>query len=1619
MADSTPEQQFSLLSQQLLLLNELPQHDDAHKSLEVEPTKPHNPREKTHISSAALSCSAGDEVSLGQTTLKSAGEAVNLDSMETQAHPAVKPELQDATVKSQRLQQMQMALIEHQSQLLRQREHLQQQQRLLLQRSQERNVAPNSLAQLFADLHEARQQQYLLAQQRTDPTTPVHIPDGRVLRAGRRHHCSTLPSNGAGLPQSMPPCAADAAADLTAKHDGKPTGEQTQETEPEYEPCHAEEFRSQQQKAPPIHGQFSSDRRRLLRDAGLLDARAVLSCTVSALQFCRRNTGGACPQGTVDSNSERNSGGAMQSSSDSGSLGGCPTFSRASGQSASTTTSWGGCTTSPGTTGGKVIQVHGEPLPLTVLCAGISPEKLWLHCLRVTLHARRCAIRTRSYWKALVHLFPRRSAYSTMAVLSEEDLNKYSSIGPRGASSLDAAAALGSWAAPTEPFCEPGLYCLIDESGPILAAWAVARDSNGRLRRCSAMVGSGEVEDKAIKKKRCKYQENDCKSCTTDTPWGAFLRGKECVEAEGLQALEKWYVDVANEPLTEQQIRSLTLAEYVSVFGEYAECLVNALQKLIETRRAPSYASKGAEGCGCSCSICVGQPCRVRLAWRQHLMAFELAIDKTAAARSRSDSSGEESVGAGGHGIGRSRTVAALRSHKGHWEWCRKCALGCRMQLHLILHELYQPLSLTRPGLRSALAQLLTRLRRYVTLSPLGVEFLMQRLKEMSSIPAFGAGFQDVFSQAREGDDDDLTGSCCSWATRDWAQACWHRRQQRCQTDVPSFVIGSNNLDSSIGRLSMLSATLWEAPASTTEATTEPGRSAEGGETERKRASKADISAEELQALADGMARQDCPTVLGGPGIHTLQVPGLSDIVANPDDEEEGARSPQYSSPVSIASSQVPSACRDDLGRPAHGGDGFGGDGVDASPRRLRRMQRARLTSEDQQATSGHRRVTPLVPWWWEDYVRTGIGQDEPGSDPRGRGGKDAASDSSSSVNSTISLAASPHVFRIPCGSVTSAPYLTADIFPWQTRDTGAEAMLARFSEAVDSQSRSGLHRGINKATNAAGGDGVDLSVELIHAAAELVDSIESWPAEFEPQRIGVSTKAHQSRGLALGERTDNTISECTLPASETAAASAPSAAGRKAKPSKGSEGASSAVVQSSNTGSMLTFVSAVLTVPTGNEIDCINGFELLQGTLRALFGSASPFEGSQLKAVNPGTNETTVERTTAAQQGVGVPLNHAVSVMQMATRDADAAEEGRRCVAEARSEAAQRSDNAPPALDLSVTTPLLRSLAASSAPPVENAQDQLLVDDFYALPLLRGALRYRDAYDPFERDYTDAQIRLKPMRAFGRRQDRHNRHRRRSWRLSSQSAGSSPRGNSPVPSRPQGTTGLGLRKPIQGSARGRGFGALAERTGTVRIGGRRVVVRTVDDGASWASREPSAGGLSDFSLSRCSMSVDSSISSRGVSVCSRATSNAGSVSDASVQGGGTPQSPGAHEGAPRHKRGRSRPPPGGRGSGGGGNSSTPTGVYLDVARKLWRCQWRENGRFKTKSFPLNQYKTLKEARRACVVFRCLMGGWEVQPAWLGDDEGGDIDMDQPEGFSEPSGNNGGTEEAKSTAAAP
>lgn len=60
-----------------------------------------------------------------------------------------------------------------------------------------------------------------------------------------------------------------------------------------------------------------------------------------------------------------------------------------------------------------------------------------------------------------------------------------------------------------------------------------------------------------------------------------------------------------------------------------------------------------------------------------------------------------------------------------------------------------------------------------------------------------------------------------------------------------------------------------------------------------------------------------------------------------------------------------------------------------------------------------------------------------------------------------------------------------------------------------------------------------------------------------------------------------------------------------------------------------------------------------------------------------------------------------------------------------------------------------------------------------------------------------------------------------------------------------------------------------------------------------------------------------------------------------------------------------------------------PIGVYFDASRKLWRCQWRENGKFRTKGFSLGHYNTLADARHACIVFRCQVGNMNIQPEWL------------------------------------
>ena len=110
-------------------------------------------------------------------------------------------------------------------------------------------------------------------------------------------------------------------------------------------------------------------------------------------------------------------------------------------------------------------------------------------------------------------------------------------------------------------------------------------------------------------------------------------------------------------------------------------------------------------------------------------------------------------------------------------------------------------------------------------------------------------------------------------------------------------------------------------------------------------------------------------------------------------------------------------------------------------------------------------------------------------------------------------------------------------------------------------------------------------------------------------------------------------------------------------------------------------------------------------------------------------------EAAQTAELAVVAPLG------QSSTTDGSSAETGGCVYLEDDSWAAQKS-NSNPAMDLYATTPLLRSLAASAAPAVEPTQGQLAVDDFYVRPLLKRAVSYRDTYEPFDKDYTDVQIR-------------------------------------------------------------------------------------------------------------------------------------------------------------------------------------------------------------------------------------------------------------------------------------
>ncbi|XP_026192547.1 uncharacterized protein LOC34620139 [Cyclospora cayetanensis] len=1695
MADFTPQEQFSIISQQLLLLDQLCAQDKATKLLEAVSPQFQPSHETQQVPMPVVTLRDADTAAGAHLALRGEREVRETVPMGSEAPAVSETDLLDVrSPKELRFQLMQRASMEHQQQLLRQRALSQQQQRLVFQRSQERNAAPHDLAQLFSDIHEARKQQCQHRVPQTGPAAHEQKLEGWLTATSWRHHSSKVFSEDDGISLSRHHRTHEASGAATSSKRDKKLSGQSRDADRQLEPHQREDPRHLVCEDPQNLGEnFSEKRRQMLRAAALLDTSALLTSTLHAFRSSNteiRETEG--PKMDIYpgwSYSDKNSG-----------------DSRCDGDDLTCNLSRSQISASPpaldaprSPASGKVIQVHGEPLSPAFLCASLPSRCLSHHCLRVTLHARRCSIRTRRYWRALVPLFPRRSTYTPAAVLSDEDMGRYVNIRPRITDSQDPVASLESWAPPKEPFTAPGLYRL-EEGTRILGAWGIAVDDVGCLRRCTAAVGDAEggtTERIALtRRKRPKVFQNLSQHQPSETPWSRVLKEAGTTEAEGLQTLERWYTRTAREPPTEQQIWAVTPEEYAAAFGDYAEGLVASLERLIQMRQPPTQGGGTARSCGCPCSVCSGQLCRVRLAWRRTLMAFEVAVDKAAAERLPTDSSGEES-GEGTVDLATCRRpVSTTRSNKGGWEWCRICPLGCRMQFRLILHELYQPLSLTRSGFRSAVGQMLLRLRQYVILSPLAAVFLMQRVRQIRHPHSLRAGVPEARKEADdvEGCKGARSSHVHSWATRDWAEACLQRRRQSLTSNESDIVVTSGDLDKSVTRLSMLSTNLYRPPA--TRASEEkicPMSAVDGGHCEAipwlpeavDNTEVAKYAPEQLRLLLGAIPLHKGLVSPRGAERNVIRAAAASGVVGDHEYEEEDTHSPRYSYPVSLASSQVPSTCstppaqsrrprigrcfavprnagsqgsdgasgnsssatsqecelhnhcdgngrarrgrtfdRDDCGRFGNGGDGYGGDGVDVSPRRLRRMPRARLTSDELHATPARlaeisRRVMPLVPWWWGDYIKTGAAQESARPDSRTLDSNECDSDSSSSVSSTISLAAAPHLFRIPYEPMLEASQSSAGVSAGQVQNAGTGTTVAQTNDALTSQNRIGISMAFHEGADAVGIHSGDLPIELIHAAAELVDSLDNWPFELGERQTTHSIGLPRGHGLLTTEQILGLHIDTTAPASNAAGVPGSGQQGRKAKQQKGPVDSSLVGLQPGSSQGILTFVSSILCTPSDGEVECVKGFELLEGVLNTLFDSTNGPIDQSLEAyavvslvcgrfgVPTGATDTR-----NGTPHISDPLDFN-SRMQVSATNVFKTKTEHEDASKVLSEAARRTDNATPVY-LDVTTPLLRSLAASATPAAEPTQDRLAVDDFYALPLLKRAVSYRDTYEPFDKDYTDVQIRLKPLRAFGVKQQRYSRFRRRSWRQSPQSSGSSPRGSSHASSRSQGSAALDHTKGVRGGTGTRlgTVASLGERSGTVRIGGRRVVVRNVEGVPVWASQEPGTGGLSDFSISRCSMSVDSNLSSRGVSVCSRATSNAGSTSDTSLQGGAGPQSSSAHErGAARQRRGRSRPAPGGRGQGGGGNSSTPTGVYLDVARKLWRCQWRENGRFKTKSFPLNQYKTLKEARRACVVFRCLMGGWEVQPAWLGDDEGGDIDAsDNPESLPASSGGDAGVE---------
>lgn len=198
----------------------------------------------------------------------------------------------------------------------------------------------------------------------------------------------------------------------------------------------------------------------------------------------------------------------------------------------------------------------------------------------------------------------------------------------------------------------------------------------------------------------------------------------------------------------------------------------------------------------------------------------------------------------------------------------------------------------------------------------------MQRVREIRLSPPFSGGSSEALVDAAK-DAEDLEEAeplrRYNWATHDWAEVCWQRRQQRRQAHSLNGVVASNNLDNSVARLSMLSAALLQPPASTnmtpkpsalSSADVQPCVAIPWLPEARDPRVIAESAAEQLRLLVGGMPQKPGVKSAGGAETHELRAAATSAVAMdNPEYEDEGTRSPHFSYPVSIASSQVPSAC--------------------------------------------------------------------------------------------------------------------------------------------------------------------------------------------------------------------------------------------------------------------------------------------------------------------------------------------------------------------------------------------------------------------------------------------------------------------------------------------------------------------------------------------------------------------------------------------------------------------------------------------------------------------------------------------------------------------------------------